>query len=291
MRNIWVRRSVLLGLSMAWLLVSGCIIVVGTGCDWERAPAAWVEETVEVAVDSNGLAALDVKTHNGEIEFAGQPAGGAVTVTARKKAGGPTVEEAREALAAVEIVAERNGGEQKLAWRWKGVKKSRWSGEVAFTIKAPGNLRLDAETENGAVTVNGVVGDVRIETDNGKVIVDSRDGKLAATSHNGAITATYAGPSISLESHNGEIKTDLRQSGPVRGEIVTHNGAIELAVGNGTAADLVASTDNGSVSNQGGVVVTSSSSSRTRLEGKIGAGGGKLELTTHNGAINIKGAS
>lgn len=284
-------RSICAVCSLAFTLffTSGCIVVVASGCDWDHSPAVWTEETVQIPIESTGLTAIEVKTHNGEIEFTGQAAGSPGTVTVRKKAGGSSVEDAQEALAAIELISERSGsGEQKLAWRWKGVKKSRWAGDVAFIIQAPGNLRFDAESHNGEVRAAGIIGDAKILTHNGAVKVDSRDGKLTAVTHNGAITATYDGPSVALETHNGEIKADLRQSGSVRGQLTTNNGAIDLAVGPGTAADLVAKSDNGRVIHDAAVAV--SRADRSRLEGKLGAGGDKLELNTHNGSIHIKAA-
>ncbi len=281
------RVFALAGLTITSMLGSGCIVVVASGCDWDRSPAAWTEETVQIPVESAGLTAMEVRSHNGEIEFSGQSAGAPSTVSVRKKAGSSSVEDAKEALAAIEITSERSAsGEQKLGWRWKGAQKSRWVAVVSFSIQAPGNLRFDAESHNGAVTANGVIGDTRLVTNNGKVVVDAKGGKLQATTHNGEIVATYGGTNINLETHNGEIRADLRQSGGIRGDITTHNGAIELSVGAGTSANVIAETDNGSVNNQAGIAATSSS--RTRLEGKLGAGGEKLELTTHNGSINIK---
>ncbi len=280
-------KCALFGLTATLIFVSGCIVVVSAGCDWERSPLAWTEETVQIPMETAGLTAIEVRTHNGEIEFTGQPAGTPGTVTVRKKASGSSIADAKEAMAAIEIVSERSAsGEHKLAWRWKGDKKSRWAAEVAFAIQAPGNLRFDAETHNGAVTASAIAGDAKVVTHNGKIKVDSRDGKLHAVTHNGAIAATYNGPSVTLETHNGEIKADLRESGRVRGDITTHNGAIELSVGAGTAADLVAETDNGKVSYDAPITV--GSAAKSRLEGKLGPGGDRLELTTHNGSINIK---
>ena len=34
----------LFGLTVTLFLTSGCVVVVSTGCDWERSPAVWTEE-------------------------------------------------------------------------------------------------------------------------------------------------------------------------------------------------------------------------------------------------------
>lgn len=280
------RMFALLGLSVISVFGPGCVVVVAGGCDWSQSPAVWAEETVQIPLETVGLSAMDVRTHNGDVDFAGNPGAVPAGIVAQKRAGSSSMDDAREALAAIEIVSERAGGEHRLSWRWKGEKRSRWVGGVAFSIQGPSNLALTVETHNGEVKAGGVVGNVKVLTHNGAVIVDSREGSLEAVTHNGSVSATYGGPNIKLETHNGEVKADLRQSGSVRGEISTHNGAIEVQVGSVTAANVVAETDNGRVTSQAPITV--SASSRTRLEGQLGPGGEKLELTTHNGSIQIK---
>lgn len=279
------------GVSLASLLTTGCIIIANGMYGWGCSPSVWKEETEEVPIDPNGLSAVEVRTHNGAIDFTGQPAGaGSASVTVRKKAGGSTLADAEAAMAALDIYVERSTeGMQRIGWRWKGVRESTWQADVSFAISGPGNLRLDAETHNGRVNASGVVGDVRIVTHNGRVKVESRDGELRAETHNGEIDAEYGGSQLTLVTHNGEINADLSRCGPVHGEISTHNGAVELSVGADTSADLVAETDNGHITFDAPLTV--GSATKTRLKGKLGVGGERLGVMTHNGSIRIKNAA
>lgn len=277
--------------SLASIWATGCIIIAsGTGT-WGCSPSVWKEETEEVPIDPNGLSAVEVRTHNGTIDFTGQPAGaGSASVSVHKKAGGSTLADAAAAMDALDVHVERSGdGTQRIGWRWKGLKRSSWQADVSFAINGPGNLRLDAETHNGRVYASGVVGDVRILTHNGRVKVASRDGELNAETHNGAIDAEYGGPKLTLVTHNGEIEADLSRCGQVHGGISTHNGAVELSVGADTSADLIAETDNGRITFDAPLTV--GSATKTRLEGKLGGGGERLGVMTHNGSIRIKNAA
>ncbi len=282
-------RSRLTCLIVAGLLpfsAAGCIVIGGHGW-W--GPTVWTESTTEkLPIDTTDLHALEVRTHNGPISFKARAAEATeASVTVTKKAGGLTQTDAEAALEAIEVYVEpAGGGTQRIGWRWKGLKHGTWRAQVGFDIKAPGNLQLDAKTHNGAITIEGVTGDVKAVTHNGRIGVDSRDGKLYARTHNGRVAATYAGDDVTLVSHNGQVVADLSRCGVLNGDITTHNGGVEVVVGEKASATLKCQTYNGSV--RCAVPLSNSHASRRRLTGSIGNGEGNLDLTTHNGSIRIK---
>jgi hypothetical protein len=266
--------------------LTGCVVVIGDGGWGCGGPRVHTTASEELALDTAGVTALEVRTHNGTIDFQGQDAGpGSVTIT--KKAGGRTAEDAQEAMDAIEVFVEPAGaGITRMGWKWKVPKRTRWSGEVNFAIRAPRALRLDAETHNGAMDIAAVEGDVRAETHNGRIKVNSGRGALNARTHNGAITATYAGPRIALETHNGEIVADISRCAALTGDVTTHNGAVRLSVGGETSAAVRLQTNNGEVRTE--VPLTDHEQSRGRLTGKLGSGSGRLDVTTHNGEIRLE---
>lgn len=284
------------GLVCAWavaipFLASGCVLVaVDGGCRSWGGPQVWTETVEERSIDTTGLTALEVRTHNGSVDFNGLAAGDSASVTITKKAGGNSKADAEEALAAINVFVESRGSDKtRISWKWSVPKKARWGGDVSFAIQAPGNLHLDAETHNGAVVASEVSGDVKIVTHNGKVKVRSSNGKLHAETQNGEVDATYAGPEVNLISHNGEVSADLSRCEAVAGKITTHNGGVRVAVGMNTAAMLKCQTHNG------GIVcdapLTESQKTSGELTGKLGAGGQSLGVVTHNGSIRVKSTS
>jgi len=267
---------------------SGCVVVVGDGGCWSwGGPSVWTEAVEERPIDTTGLAALEVRTHNGSIDFQSQPAGGNASVTITKKAAGINQADAEDALAAINVFVEPSGnGKTRIHWKWAVPKKARWRGDVSFAIRAPGNLYFDAETHNGAVAVAEVSGDVKVVSHNGKLKVRSSNGKLHAETHNGDVDATYAGSEVNLTTHNGEVSADLSQCSGVAGSITTHNGSVQIEVGGNTAATLVCATHNGRIDCNAPL----SEANRTRhaLTAKLGTGGPPLNVATHNGSIRIK---
>ncbi len=268
-------------MGLAWLASAGCTLA---------GPKVWIEQTQELRFPTAGLTALEVRTHNGAINFENQaePQDEA-TVTVTKKAGGLTRDQAEKAMQAIDVYSQRKpDGTQRLGWKWSGVKQAGWQATVSFEIRAPGNLRFDGETHNGAVRAEEVSGNVRAVAHNGRIEVTSQGDKLYAETHNGTIAVTYAGPDIKLITHNGTIDVDLGRCGAVSGTIETHNGKVNLVVGKTTSADLNCETHNGRIHCD--APLQDSKLSRRRLTGRLGSGGGRLEISTHNGSVRIKHA-
>lgn len=272
---------------MLSLMSSGCIVVIADVDGWDGGgPRVNVTTTEERTFETNGVSAVDIETHNGSITFDGQAGGGAGQVTITKKAGGRTQEEADQAMAAIEIVFGQKGDVFEMGWRWKTPRKRYWNGDVSFAVKGPGQLDLDAETHNGPITVAGAVGAVEIESHNGEIKVNAAGKSLDVEAHNGEINAVYSGPSISMNAHNGQIIADLSGCRDVTGEVSSHNGDVRISVGKDTSTTLAARTSNGGIDCS--APLSDMKSSRRSLDGKLGSGGGKLEVETHNGAIAIK---
>ena len=280
-------------LAMAALL-GVCVIgsaLAGDGGKWGKfgGKTVWVESVKTLNLDAAGLTAVAVKTHNGAINYDGNPGGASqIEVTVTTKGGGPDEATAEEALAAIEVFAEATDGKAKIGWRWSTKKEKKWRAQVSFDIQGPGTIDLDATTHNGAINAQGLTGAVKVKSHNGKITVASGGGKLDAEVHNGEINADYAGDELRLKTHNGPIAVDLARCGAVTGNLQTHNGEIVITVGDATSADLTCKAHNGPISYD--VPMANVEKSKRKLTGTIGGGGGTLAIKTHNGKIRIKGA-
>jgi len=272
---------------MLSLASSGCIVVIADVDDWEgwgkRVTTATTEER---SFETNGISAVNIETHNGSITFDGQTDGGAGQVTITKKAGGRTQDEADAAMEAIELVFEPKGDTFEMSWRWKTPRKRGWNGDVSFAVRSPGHLDLSTETHNGPITVAGATGAVEVESHNGEIKVNASGKSLEIEAHNGEIEAIYSGPSVTLNAHNGAITADLSGCREVTGDVSSHNGDVRVSVGKETSATVEARTDNGGI--ECSAPLSDLKKSRRSLGGKLGAGGGKLEVETHNGAIAIR---
>jgi len=303
-----MKRRVLTSMMACTLaFAAGGCIVIGNG-GWSLGwTTHWTEEvTEELQLDPAGLATIDAQTHNGAILFAGQAPGATEAhVTVTKKGGGRSPGDAADALEAIEVFSKRSAdGTVRLGWKWRnGIKRRGWNGHVGFDITGPGGVRIIGETHNGPIEIreagdvrakthNGRIeiananGDVHAVTHNGPVGVDSVGGKLHAETHNGWVHVGYTGGDVTLITHNGEVVADLQDCTAIDGDITTHNGSIELVVGERTSADLQCKTHNGGI--KCNVPLSNTEITRRKLSGTIGAGDGRLDVTTHNGGIRVK---
>jgi len=151
---------------------------------------------------------------------------------------------------------------------------------------------VEARSSNGSVEVNDVKGNVNFRSSNGGVHADNLEGALEAETSNGTIRVhlrdAAAGHPIRLSTSNGGI--DLQVDTPRQNDVVasTSNGPITVRMPAGTGASLHASTNSsGSVRSDFDVLVHGGEISKHRMDGILGGGGPKFDLTTSNGNIAL----
>lgn len=164
-----------------------------------------------------------------------------------------------------------------------------------------------ATTSNGAVKLWDVAGDWTLRTSNGAVELDKVSGSITARTSNGRIRLSGLRGRADLETSNGSIDADIPEpqqgaplvfrssngsvavkltrwlNNPLR--ISTSNASITLALPDGVNADVRASTSNGRVTSD--FEVAAREFGKNRLEGRLGAGGERIELTSSNGSIRL----
>ncbi|MBI1827641.1 MAG: DUF4097 family beta strand repeat protein [Planctomycetes bacterium] len=275
-----MRRMALI--TLAWAAISAS----GNGCVFGGDKTWTAPQTETLKLDPAKLASLDVRTHNGAVEYTGSQ--GEPTVVATKKAAGKDAQDAEAALKSIQVFVESNDhGGQTVGWRWNTkIPPTSWEGEVAFAIKAPEKINLDLESHNGDINATGIVGEVKAVSHNGAVKVNSKGPKLKVDTHNGEIKVTYDGPRITLTTHNGAVNAELAKCETIGGNVESHNGAIVATIGAKTSADWDCRTTNGLVHFD--PPATKISKADDHFKGRTGAGGTSIAMSTHNGEIHVK---
>ena len=149
---------------------------------------------------------------------------------------------------------------------------------------------LDAQTSNGGIDVQNLEGSATLHTSNGRVHAEDVRGSFEAETSNSGISVRLAKPAegrpIKLETSNGgiELTVDALNQNEIRAS--TSNGGITLHLPGNVGANLVANTNNSSISTEFDVQ-TQGNLSKHHLEGKIGAGGPSIDLSTSNGSIRL----
>lgn len=295
--------------SVAFVLAVG-VATTGVGCDHAR-PKAWVEESQLIELSATDISALRAITDNGRVRVRGASAkSSAIEVTAHVRAGGASEGDAQAALDAVEIVtAVEDKGVQVLRWDWPEDRPRDWAAEVSFEVTVPASLSVTIETENGEVDVQGVAGDLQLTSANGNITLDNegalnvgepniqaetQNGEIRArcqasrlelTTQNGRIDARTSAAKLHLQSSNGMVTVALTEAGSVGGSIQTENGSVRLEIADGVATELECRTANGQIRSK--IELADQDRKRLYLRGRLGSGGGELNLETSNGSIEI----
>ncbi|MFN8571578.1 MAG: DUF4097 family beta strand repeat-containing protein [Gemmatimonadaceae bacterium] len=152
--------------------------------------------------------------------------------------------------------------------RERGWGDDRNDVSVEFVVKVADGVRLDMNTVNGELRIDGATAAVEAHTVNGSIYARSTGGPVSASTVNG-----------SIEAHMGTLgERDL--------EFETVNGSIEVYVPEGLNADLDMRTVNGGVTSDFPLTVSGKINTR-HVRATVGKGGRRLEFRTVNGGVRL----
>jgi hypothetical protein len=143
---------------------------------------------------------------------------------------------------------------------------------VDFTVQVPTGVRFEGQTVNGNVSATGLTADAEISSVNGNV----------------SLATTGTG---SAETVNGNVRLQMGTAtwdGDV--EAKTVNGTVTVEMPTPTNLSVRADTQNGDISSDFPLTLQGKMSPRS-IRGTIGNGGPRLELSTVNGAIELRKAN
>ncbi len=180
---------------------------------------------------------------------------------------GMTQDEANANLRLLDIQHETVGDRLHLSAKIAPEMPSYAQPSVAWQVTGPVQLAVGLTSHNGGIEVQGT------------------NGKLALETHNGGIHANATSADLAIATHNGDVDLDLA-GGAVAGSIESHNGGIDVRLADGCSTAVEASTHNGRVKASRGEAKLNEDGNQATV--RIGAGGGRLQVTTHNGDVTIR---
>jgi hypothetical protein len=141
--------------------------------------------------------------------------------------------------------------------------------DVNYHITVPNGTRLRLRSANGAIDVHDFTGHV------------------VASSANGRITVTDLSGGIEARAQNGNVTVSLARFGPGPVDIRAASGVLDLALPADTAASLLATARNGTITVGDLPFEPSGEQTERRVRGSFNAGGPPIELNTVNGSIRV----
>ena len=267
--------SVLAAILSVGLVAAGCDIQAGNGkfdIDFAtgKATDTW-SRTYKVA--ENGR--FELINVNGRI--IAEPTGGAeLIVEGRRTAKGRSDESAKELLGQLEIREEV--GDQRVRVESRPPRSSGFSShEIEWTVKVPKGVIVDLRTTNGGVRLKDLSNEIYAKTTNGGVKAENIDpSTFEASAVNGGIelalsSPVEAGDSIDMETVNGGVSLELPQDSRATITARCVNGGVRVE----------------NIELQKHDEEASEHERRRRLNGTMNGGGGKVNMSTTNGGVQL----
>jgi len=241
------RGTRVLGIGLAAAAVAtmpACITVIGFdgGGSYGSYDYVEVQRKGVITPDKDARVLLDVETRNGAIaveRFDGK----SVEVTADFR----TLDQGRADGVGLDLSHDAKTGVLRVRAIWPGgePKQARGGSEgVSFTIMVPRADGVTLVTKNGALAIDSLAGEARLNTSNGAITVDHHAGPVFASTSNGRIEMNAVDGDVDANTSNGAIELD-DVHGAVTAE--TSNGRIEVDLGSGPGRPVELHTSNGSV--------------------------------------------
>lgn len=265
------RSALILAIALAGLLLSGCISITSDG---DAADAATEENQNHSYVVSDNPT-VDVTGFNGSIEIVvGND--GVVDIETRLTIIGRVSYSTRLDGNTVFVIAKKVG---------TGISFGR-SPKAEIKLIVPTNTIVKARTSNGALEVTGTVGSGELVTSNGRITVSGVAGQFDLETSNGRITMSDVDGQFKAHTTNGSIDFSGTLAATSDSSFTTSNGSIDVVFSGEPDVEIDARTSNGTAASDRPILATTTE--KTRLIGKYGAGSATLELRTSNGSIKIR---
>ncbi len=189
-----------------------------------------------------------------------------------------------------------------MRWNWHTERRS-----VRIAVSMPREADLDAitgdghmdvstlsgrvslRTGDGHVRLDKVRGDIRLHTGDGHIDGDALDGNLDVHTGDGRIRVTGRFDSLTLRTGDGHIEAEAGYGSKLARSwsLETNDGSIVLRVPKDLDATVDARTGDGRI-HMGLPVTVSEGLGRSRVRGKLNAGGELLRLRSGDGSITIE---
>jgi DUF4097 and DUF4098 domain-containing protein YvlB len=296
-----------------WLAAA---VVLAVGCTNEvRSMSNQIEvKAVEMwTLPREGASELHVRTPDGAIQVVATDRDD-IQVDAIKKARAESDGDARALLEEMQVTRRRDGDRWIVEASWPNRPRLQREGassftnygrEVAFEIRVPRGMRLEARSSDGAVEVTGVrearlhtedgsirareiEGRLDVHTSDGSIRIEGCAGPVAAETSDGSITILQARSPVRATTSDGSIDVELEQAeGPAQVELTTSDGGINLRLPAEISARVQADTEDGHVTMEPATRARFNRG-RSHLETVLGDGRGTVRLRTSDGGIHIR---
>jgi DUF4097 and DUF4098 domain-containing protein YvlB len=147
---------------------------------------------------------------------------------------------------------------------------------------------VHASSVSGNVTVTNAKGDVVAHSVSGDVHTNNPGGRVDANSSSGSVGVRSANGDVTGHSTSGSVTVQGNPSGNSYWDLKTASGTVEISVPSDAKFHFSANAISGQISAQIPIVIEEQG--KHSLRAHIGDGGGRVEVHTVSGSIEVQGA-
>jgi len=145
-----------------------------------------------------------------------------------------------------------------------------------------------ATSVSGNVTVLNAKGDVLAHSVSGNVEVKNPGGRVDADTSSGTVEVRDANGDVKAHATAGRVTVQGNPSGNSYWDLKTVSGAVDIAVPSSASFHLSAGAVTGQISTQ--IPIMIEEQGKHSLRAHMGDGGGRVEVHTVSGSIEVQGA-
>jgi DUF4097 and DUF4098 domain-containing protein YvlB len=145
-----------------------------------------------------------------------------------------------------------------------------------------------ATSISGTVTVTNAKGDVLAHSVSGNVEVRNPGGRVDANTSSGTVDVRDAGGDVKAHATAGRVTVQGNPSGNSYWDLKTVSGTVDISVPSNASFHLSAGAVTGQISAQ--IPIMIEEQGKHSLRAHMGDGGGRVEIHTVSGAIELQGA-
>jgi hypothetical protein len=221
-----------------------------------------------------------------------------------------TAEEAR----ALEVRASQDGNritvEAPNHRTGHNIRIGAWrSPSVAFIVRAPRRMMLEAATGDGSITVGDLAGTLTLRSGDGAIRAENLEGRITASTGDGSISVHDSRGELDVDSGDGSIRlsgyfeslrvhsgdgsvtVDAAEGSEMKDDwsVTTGDGSVRVSLPSRFNAEIDAQSGDGRVTTDWSTERRDDENDEDRrtFRGRLGAGGRKLTIRSGDGSINL----
>ena len=192
----------------------------------------------------------------------------------------------------VEVREFQSGGRVELVVKCPRVRFgfTGMNRSIRVEVDVPRRTNADIHTGDGAISIRGVSGELRLRTGDGQIEGDALDGSLKADTGDGHVRVRGRLDNLTIHTGDGGVEADVLPGSKMAmgWRIETGDGAVTVRLPRDFGAELDVHTGDGHVSVDFPLTASFSEKRDHEVRGRINGGGSAFSIRSGDGSIQVR---